>query len=352
MLYFLSKCCGYRRIITFISGIPFILAGNVHQTTLIHSIDTFDWLITVGLFILAGIVVYISTFKGEVGHKLRSTSEFQDPMFSYRYGYSFLMLVASLIFSELTGTFSIFLYISQENFKIKIDTERDAILKKNILNILMADYSGKSGSSDHRSNSGPSEQPVLRIICDDEDNKDDPPCQSPNVEQLSPANPNFLSPEFGLDPALYYCGRHGSRGRRNSRSTESFIGSPSEPVRRLSFSCGTEEIISTTDDTDKRPQRSCLIEAERKSSIMKESENSGKLHELSVPQLLQTPARQDYAKASSNSKAKYKKECYSIKTEQLAMPYAISMSIQQMHLKPLDRKDMDTTTAPNRSTLV
>ena len=85
---------------------------------------------------------------------------------------------------------------------------------------------------------------------------------------------------------------------------------------------------------------------------MKESENSGKLHELSVPQLLQTPARQDYAKASSNSKAKYKKECYSIKTEQLAMPYAISMSIQQMHLKPLDRKDMDTTTAPNRSTLV
>jgi len=70
-------------------------------------------------------VIYISTFKAEVGNKLRPKSSFQGPMFKYRYGYSFLFAVCGLMLCELAGTFSIFLYIRQHQFKYKIEVGRE-----------------------------------------------------------------------------------------------------------------------------------------------------------------------------------------------------------------------------------
>lgn len=56
-------------------------------------------------------VIYISTFKSEVGNKLRPKSSFQGPMFRYHYGYSFILAVCGLMMCELAGTFTIFLFI-------------------------------------------------------------------------------------------------------------------------------------------------------------------------------------------------------------------------------------------------
>jgi len=74
--------------------------------------------------ILSGMVIYISTFKAEVGNKLRPKSTFQDPMFTYSYGYSFLFAVVTLILSELAGTFAIFLYIKLHQLEYKKETDK------------------------------------------------------------------------------------------------------------------------------------------------------------------------------------------------------------------------------------
>lgn len=61
--------------------------------------------------ILGGLIIYISTFKAEVKDKLQPQSALQEPLFFYRYGFSFLMAVSAFMTSELAGTFAIFLYI-------------------------------------------------------------------------------------------------------------------------------------------------------------------------------------------------------------------------------------------------
>jgi len=91
-----SYCClaghltSRGKLFTFISGVCFILGG---------------------LIILMGLIVYISTFKAEVGPKLRSRSELDPPKFKYKYGYSFHILIASFLFSEVAGICSIFQFI-------------------------------------------------------------------------------------------------------------------------------------------------------------------------------------------------------------------------------------------------
>nr|XP_042902385.1 voltage-dependent calcium channel gamma-7 subunit-like [Parasteatoda tepidariorum] len=86
----LGTLCRRRPVISFASGVAFILSG---------------------LLILTGMVIYISTFKSEVGNKLRPKSSFQGPMFRYHYGYSFILAVCGLMMCELAGTFTVFLFI-------------------------------------------------------------------------------------------------------------------------------------------------------------------------------------------------------------------------------------------------
>ncbi|GIY57411.1 uncharacterized protein CDAR_368051 [Caerostris darwini] len=56
-------------------------------------------------------VIYISTFKSEVGHKLRPKSSFQGPLFRYHYGYSFILAVCGLMMCEVAGVCTVFLFI-------------------------------------------------------------------------------------------------------------------------------------------------------------------------------------------------------------------------------------------------
>ncbi|XP_037074440.1 voltage-dependent calcium channel gamma-3 subunit-like [Pollicipes pollicipes] len=79
-----------RRLLSFVGGVNFILAG---------------------LLAMIATIVYISTFKAEVKSKLRARTLWDPPRFTYRFGYSFFVLVAGFIMAELTGIIVVFLYI-------------------------------------------------------------------------------------------------------------------------------------------------------------------------------------------------------------------------------------------------
>lgn len=64
-----------------------------------------------GLLMLIGIIMYISLFKSEIGSKLRPRSMFQPPLFTYRYGHSFILFVIGCISAEIVGTLNFFLFI-------------------------------------------------------------------------------------------------------------------------------------------------------------------------------------------------------------------------------------------------
>ncbi|KAI1303698.1 Voltage-dependent calcium channel gamma-5 subunit [Halotydeus destructor] len=105
LLCIIGHTCSRRRVFTFTSGIAFVISG---------------------LMILAGMVIYIATFKSEVGNKLRPKSTFVPPLFTYEYGYSFHLAVASLMLCEVTGTLSIFHYILVHKIKWKQELDRQA----------------------------------------------------------------------------------------------------------------------------------------------------------------------------------------------------------------------------------
>ncbi|XP_049948091.1 uncharacterized protein LOC126456380 [Schistocerca serialis cubense] len=85
-----GHCARHRRLCTFVSGVICIVAG---------------------LLMLIGLVMYISIFKAEIGSKLRPRSQLQPPLFTYRYGFSFLLVVSGFMASETAGTCAVFLYI-------------------------------------------------------------------------------------------------------------------------------------------------------------------------------------------------------------------------------------------------
>ncbi|KAL1130752.1 hypothetical protein AAG570_011993 [Ranatra chinensis] len=60
---------------------------------------------------LIGSVMYISIFKAEIGSKLRPRSQLQPPLFTFSYGYSFLLYVSGFMAIETAGTCAVFLYI-------------------------------------------------------------------------------------------------------------------------------------------------------------------------------------------------------------------------------------------------
>ena len=104
-----------RKILSFLSGISFIVSGDdvgMHFKALHCDCDA-------GLVILLGIINYISVFKTEVGNKLyaryscckriiphsnKSRSVVSKPVLNYSYGYSFVLLLISFLLVEIAGT--------------------------------------------------------------------------------------------------------------------------------------------------------------------------------------------------------------------------------------------------------
>ena len=87
----------------------------------LNYIHTFLSLLT-GLLLLLGLVVYVSVFTAEIGSKLRPSSSLQPPMFTYTYGYSFLLVVTGFLAAEVTNTmlYDIYMYIYSFSFSLAI----------------------------------------------------------------------------------------------------------------------------------------------------------------------------------------------------------------------------------------
>ncbi|KAL8595012.1 hypothetical protein ACOMHN_001991 [Nucella lapillus] len=90
IMCFIGHCHATRKVLTFVSGILFVLAG---------------------LCTLVGIILYIGSITEEVGNKPRASIE--EPKFIYTYGYSFGMAVGSFVLTELSGVFAVYLYITR-----------------------------------------------------------------------------------------------------------------------------------------------------------------------------------------------------------------------------------------------
>lgn len=71
-----------------------------------------------GLCTLVGIILYIGSITGEVGNKPRASIE--EPRFLYDYGSSFFMAVGSFVLTELSGVFSVYLYISKHKLSQRV----------------------------------------------------------------------------------------------------------------------------------------------------------------------------------------------------------------------------------------
>lgn len=68
-----------------------------------------------GLLMLIGLILYISIFKAEVGSKLRPKSSLQPAVFSYRYGYSFILYIVGILLVFCSGILNVFLYTGFHN---------------------------------------------------------------------------------------------------------------------------------------------------------------------------------------------------------------------------------------------
>lgn len=60
---------------------------------------------------LIGLVVYLSVLQSEIGPKLRPRNSLEAPLFSYSYGFGFILVVIGFMSTELTGISAIFWYM-------------------------------------------------------------------------------------------------------------------------------------------------------------------------------------------------------------------------------------------------
>ncbi|XP_053690896.1 uncharacterized protein LOC128739434 [Sabethes cyaneus] len=89
VLFLMAMCSSRRKICYFVSGVLFIISG---------------------LLMLIGLIMYISILKAEIGSKLRPRSSLQAPLFTFRYGQSFLLYVFGFIITELSGILNVLIY--------------------------------------------------------------------------------------------------------------------------------------------------------------------------------------------------------------------------------------------------
>ena len=76
-----------------------------------------------GLCTLVGIILFIGSITEEAGHTAKAKG-MDEPRFSYNYGASFNLTVASFVISELTGVLSVYLYISRHKHAYQKKQER------------------------------------------------------------------------------------------------------------------------------------------------------------------------------------------------------------------------------------
>ncbi|VDL75833.1 unnamed protein product [Nippostrongylus brasiliensis] len=61
------------------------------------------------------IIVFMSAVSKEVGNKIHPASEMDDPLFHFEYGFSFILLKASFLLTELAALFSVVVYMAKRD---------------------------------------------------------------------------------------------------------------------------------------------------------------------------------------------------------------------------------------------
>ncbi|VDM39956.1 unnamed protein product [Toxocara canis] len=74
-----------------------------------------EWKHITGMANFACIIVYMSAVSKEVGNKQYPATEMDDPLFHYSYGYSFIMLKASFLGTEIAALFSVLVYMAKRD---------------------------------------------------------------------------------------------------------------------------------------------------------------------------------------------------------------------------------------------
>ncbi|CAH1793400.1 unnamed protein product [Owenia fusiformis] len=107
ILCFLGHCNQKKKVLTFLSGIFFVVGG---------------------LLVLIGIILYIGAITEESGTKPKGT--LNGPRFKYEYGTSFMLCVGAFALTELSGVLSVYLYISKHKHAYRKKQEQLKHLKR------------------------------------------------------------------------------------------------------------------------------------------------------------------------------------------------------------------------------
>ncbi|XP_055842778.1 uncharacterized protein LOC129909730 [Episyrphus balteatus] len=112
--YTITKSCPFflaSGVFLLISFIVFLVPTCSHQNNLYYFSSGIMFIVS-GLFMLIGLIAYISILKAEIGSKLRPRSTLQPALFKVTYGQSFFLYVFGFISTEFVGVLNVFLYIS------------------------------------------------------------------------------------------------------------------------------------------------------------------------------------------------------------------------------------------------
>ncbi|XP_055909226.1 uncharacterized protein LOC129944078 [Eupeodes corollae] len=112
--YTITKSCPFflaSGVLLLISFIVFLVPTCSHQNNLYYFSSGIMFIVS-GLFMLIGLIAYISILKAEIGSKLRPRSTLQPALFKVTYGQSFFLYVFGFISTEFVGVLNVFLYIS------------------------------------------------------------------------------------------------------------------------------------------------------------------------------------------------------------------------------------------------
>ena len=93
-----------------------------------------------GLLMLFGLIMFISIFKAEIGSKLLPRYQFHAPLFTFKYGQSFVLYVVGFILTEFSGILNVFLFTALHDEMLLFDNTNAQVMffnNKNLIRYLL-----------------------------------------------------------------------------------------------------------------------------------------------------------------------------------------------------------------------
>ena len=161
----------------------------------IFAFITGTFFVIAGLAVTTALVAVVSTFKSEVGVKLRKTSSFEDPRLAYQHGWGMYLAVFALLSCETTGTFAILAYIHAHQLEFWEDVwpsgRSPSVNRRRELRVF-ATSSSKMTSQDEEDHDQPeyNEQDDIDDENEEEEEDEEESCDE-SIEQVDKAATNY-----------------------------------------------------------------------------------------------------------------------------------------------------------------